>query len=188
VSKAANSLCKTTPTNLESGAIMSAQEKKFEDGSNSSRTIIIVVAIVAAIVIAGLFYFLMRATGGGVPEPRLEAAIRYGSPDFETYKSKIILDDPIADESKRPLGDTMMWLRTTARNFTGRTLTGLEVTGSVIDHQGKPVKSRAVVVIPTKQPELDNNRYIDVTVVLDGLTDTDDRANIKMEVTGFKFR
>jgi hypothetical protein len=44
------------------------------------------------------------------------------------------------------------------------------------------------VVIPTRQPELGPNKTMPVAVALDGMKDTDARANIKMEVTGFKFK
>jgi hypothetical protein len=167
---------------------MSEAEKRVAEGTESRRSIVIGVAVVAAVVIAILFYVLMKATGGGTVEPKLQGAIRPGSPGFEENRQKIVLDTPEAGEARRALGDIVMDLHTTVRNFTGRTLNGLEITGSVVDHQGKPVKLRAVVVIPGKQPELSPNRTMDVVVVLDGMTDKDDRANIKMEVSGFKFK
>jgi hypothetical protein len=167
---------------------MSDTEKRVEADSSARRPIIIGVAVVAAIAIAILFYVLMRATGGGTREPKLEGAIRPGSPEWDQYRPKIVLDEPEADEAKRALGDIVMSLHTTVRNFTGRTLNGLEITGAVVDHQDKPVKSRTVVVIPGRQPELENNKTIYVTVVLDGMTDKDDRAKIKMDVTAFRFR
>jgi hypothetical protein len=45
-----------------------------------------------------------------------------------------------------------------------------------------------VVVIPTRQPELPPNKTMDVPVTLEGFKDTDDRANIKMSLTAFKFK
>jgi len=167
---------------------MATPERQLPDSDDSRRTVIIVVAVIAAIGIAALFYLLMRATGGGTVEPRLEGAIRAGSPEFEQYASKIVVDKPEAYESKRALGDIVMNLQSIVHNFSGRTLTGLEIKGVVVDHQGKPVNQRAVVVIPTRQPELENNRGMQVRVTLDGMTDKDDRANIQMEVTGFKFK
>ena len=163
-------------------------ERQLPDSDDSRRTVIIVVAVVAAIGIAALFYLLMRASGGGTVEPTLEGAIRAGSPEFEQYASKIMVDKPEAYESKRALGDIVMNLQSIVHNFSGRTLTGLEIKGVVVDHQGKPVNQRAVVVIPTRQPELDNNRSMAVRVMLEGMTDKDDRADIQMEVTGFKFK
>ncbi|HEV7473445.1 MAG TPA: hypothetical protein VGN90_05300 [Pyrinomonadaceae bacterium] len=167
---------------------MSSSERQLSDPDDSRRTLIIVVAVIAAVVIATLFYVLMRASGGGTVEPTLEGAIRAGSPEFSQYQSKIVLDRPEGYESKRALGDIVMNLQTNVHNFTGRTLTGLEIKGIVVDHQGKPVNQRAVVVIPTRQPELENNRGMAVRVMLEGMTDKDDRADIRMEVTGFKFK
>jgi hypothetical protein len=130
----------------------------------------------------------MRASGGGSVEPTLEGALRPGSPEFEQYASKIVLDKPDAYESKRALGDIVMNLQTIVHNFSGRTLTGLEIKGIVVDHQGKPVNQHAVVVVPTRQPELENNRSMAVRVMLEGMTDKDDRANIRMEISAIRFK
>lgn len=151
----------------------------------SRRTLIIFVAAFAAAFIAAFFYLLLRSTTTPSAPSTLAGAIRAGSPDFEKYSKLIALDDPEADEAKRALGDTVMTLHTTVRNFTGRTITGLEIRAAVVDHDGKPVKERTVVVIPGRQPELDPNKTMKVSVILEGFTDSDDRANIKMEVTGF---
>jgi hypothetical protein len=161
----------------------------IHDKDDSRRTVIIVVAVIAAIIIAVLFYFLMRASGGGsAVEPALEGAVHVGAPEFAEVAAKIHLDEPEAYESKRALGDIVMNLQTTVRNFTGRTLAGLEIKGMVVDHQQKPVSQRTVVVIPTRQQELEPNRTMAVQIMLEGMTDSDDRANIRMEVTGYKFK
>lgn len=167
---------------------MATQDRRLEE-PESRRTLIIVVAVAAAVVIALFFYLLMRAGGSsGGGEPRLEGAIRAGSPEFEQYKSQIVLDDPEATEAKRALGDTVMSLTTTVRNLSNKTLSGLEIRGAVVDHQGQPVKERTVVVVPARQPELAPNKTMPVTMMLEGMKDTDDRANIKMEVVGVKFK
>jgi len=154
------------------------------------RNLVIIVALIAAVVIAGLFIVLMRAAqnSGGSP-PTLANAIKPGSPEWDQYIKNIALDEPEADEAKRALGDTVMTLRTTVRNFTGKTLTGLEIRAAVVDHQNKAVRERHVVFIPTDaHPELANNKTLPVAVVLDGMTDTTDRANIQMQVTGFTLK
>ena len=81
-----------------------------------------------------------------------------------------------------------MTLTTTVHNLNGKALDGLEIRAAVVDHQDRPVKQRTVVVIPTRQPELATNKTMRVNVLLEGMKETDDRANIKMEVTGFKFK
>jgi hypothetical protein len=151
----------------------------------SRRTLIIVIAIVAAILIGGFFYLLLRRTVAPTAPPTLQGAIRPGSPDWDKYSKLIVLDGPEADEAKRALGDTVMSLHATVRNLTGRTITGLEIRGAVVDHDNKPVKERTLVVIPGRQPELEPNKTMKVGVMLEGFSDSDDRANIKMEVTGF---
>lgn len=167
---------------------MAAPDRRLET-SESHRTLIIVVAIAAAVVIALFFYVLMRAgSGRGEGEPTLQGALRQGSPEFDKNKPNIVLDEPEAFEAKRALGDLTMTLRTTVRNLTGKTINGLEVYGAVVDYEGKPIKQRTVVVVPVRQPELAPNKTMLVQMMLEGMSDTDARANIKMEVTGFKFK
>lgn len=167
---------------------MATQDRRIEE-SDSRRTLIIVVAVAAAVVIALFFALLfMRTTGGGGSDTILQGAIRPGSPEFEQYKSQIVLDDPDATEAKRALGDIVMSLSTTVRNLSNKTLNGLEIKAAVVDHQGQPVKDRIAIVIPTRQPELAPNKTMKVQLMLEGMKETDDRANIKMEVTGLKFK
>ena len=167
---------------------MAAPDRRIE-ATESNRTLIIAVAVVAAVVIAGLFYGLMKLSSRGPSvDSGLQGAFRAGSPQFEENKSKIFLDEPEATEAKRALGDIVMSLQTTVRNLTGKTLTGLEIRAAVVDYEGKAVKERTVAVIPTRQPELAPNKTMNVQVLLDGMSETDARANIKMEVTGFKFK
>lgn len=165
---------------------MVASERDISD-DKSRRTIVIVVALIAAVAIAGLFYVLMRAgkDSAGAGANRLANATQPGSPDWDKYSKLIALDEPEADEANRALGDIVMTLRTTVRNFTGKTITGLEIRAMVVDHQGNPVRERYVVFVPTKQPELAPNKTLPVNVVLDGMTETTDRANIRMLVSGF---
>jgi hypothetical protein len=170
---------------------MAAPDRRAES-TGTNRTLIIVVAIAAAVVITIFFYVLMRASsGGGSGEPTLQGAIREGSPQFEQYKPNIHLDAPEATEAKRALGDITMTLTTTVRNVTGKTLNGLEIRAAVVDYEGKPIKQRSVVVVPNRATgltELPPNKTMQVNVLLDGMSDSDARANIKMEVAGFKFK
>src|SRR5215475_12774915 len=129
----------------------------------SSKTLIIVVAVIAAVVIALFFYVLMRAGGkGGGAEPTLQGAIRPGSPEFDQYKTQIVMDTPEAFESKRALGDIVMTLKTTVRNLSSKTLNGLEMHAAVVDHQGKAVRERTVVVVPGRAAEIPPNKTMEV--------------------------
>ncbi len=178
----------TQASTIQPPGIMVASEKEVEGSDDSRRKIIIGAAVVAALVIAAVFYVLLRTSAGSNVEPVLQGAIRQGAPEFEQYHSRIVLDAPEADEAKRALGDIVMNLQTTVRNFTGRTIDGLEIKGAVVDQQGNPVMARTVVVIPTRQPELAPNKTMVVSVRLEGMRESDVRANIHMEVVGFKFK
>jgi hypothetical protein len=173
---------------------MASPEQRNDETDASRRTIFIVVAAISVVLIAGLLYWMTRPganTSSG--PPRLEGALRPGSPEFEQYKSRIVLDKPEATEATRPIGDIVMTLKTTARNFTGRTISGLEIYAAVVDSQGKPVKDRTVIVIPSSRSgqlitELEPNRTLEIPIVIDGMSKEADRANIKMEVAAFKFK
>ena len=167
------------------------QNNNNDEANGSRRALFLIIGLVSLLLIGGVIYLATRpSTGGGgtAGEPRLEGAIRAGTPEFEQYHERIPLDGLEATEATRAIGDIVMTLKATARNFTGRTINGLEVHAAVVDSQGKPVKERTVIVIPTRQPELDPNKTMDVPVMLEGMKKEDDRANIKMEVTAVRFK
>jgi hypothetical protein len=171
---------------------MSPLEEKIAEPDSTRRTIFIIAGIVALAIAAGIIYLVTRpeppASAVGSNEPQLEGAIRAGSAEFEQYRERIVLDPPEADESSRVIGDIVMVLFTTVRNFTGRTIVGLEVRGSVVDLEGKPVKERTVLIVPNQQPELEPNKTMEARIKIEGFSQEDLRANIKMEVIGVKFK
>jgi hypothetical protein len=169
---------------------MITSQRQISEADDSRRKLVVIVAVVALVLISGLFYILMKASSGRTTAPvKLESAIRPGSPEWDQYIKYIVMDAPIADEAKRGLGDTVMWLKTSIKNFTGKTINGLEIRGAVVDQKGRPVKEKTLVLIPSAaQMELEPNKTVAVQVVLDGMKDSDDRANIKMEITGFRIK
>src|SRR5258706_15196134 len=155
-------------------AYMPAEHSIPEEKSRT--TLIVVVAAIAAVVIGGFFYLLLRKSVATGPPTTLQGAIRRGSPDWDTYRKRIVLDEPAdcpepgapfcATESKRALGDIVMTLRATGRNFTGRSITGLEIRAFVVDHNDQPVRQRTLVFIPViDRTELLPNRTMPVSVV-----------------------
>ena len=153
------------------------------------RTLIIVVAVIAAVLIGGIFYLLMRETAAPDAPATLADAIRAGAPEFEQNRTKIALDTPEAMQSTNVLGGFQMDLKTTVRNFTGRTITGLEIRAAVLNSQGGVLRERTMVFIPSaKRSELEPNKTMLVTVPISQLKETDDRASLWMEVTAFKLR
>ena len=167
-----------------------------EAKQNKTATMLVKASIVilSAALIGGLWYIRRQPnTDPKRADARLENAIRPDAPEWKQYAEKIILDPPEAIESKRAVGGVWMQLQTTVRNFTGKTLTGLEMKGTVVDLQGKPVKDHTIIVIPSylnneNVAELENNKTLRVPIAVEGFQPTDVRANIKMEVTGFRLQ
>src|SRR3954463_14585626 len=157
-------------------------------GDKTRRTVFIVAGLVAVLLVVGLVFYLKTR-----PEPqqatapvdqKLEGGFRSGSPEFEKYKEFIQLDKPEAEEQDTIAGGVQMTLATTVRNFSGQTLTGLEVKGTVVDLENKPIKERTMIVIPSAGlSELENNKTARIKVIIPGFKKEDVRANIKMDIT-----
>jgi hypothetical protein len=170
---------------------MSAHERDVAENNRTLWIIYGVIGIISLLLVGGIIFIARKPVATNIAQSKLEGALRSGSPDFEKYKALITVDTPEADESARAIGDIAMTLRTTVRNFTGRTINGLEVRGVVVDLANNPVKERSLVVIPsgaTGVSELDPNKTLAVTIYLEGISKEADRANIKMEITAVRFK
>lgn len=169
---------------------MSQAERTVEERDNTRRTIFIIVALASALLVAGLVYLGTRPTPVR-GEPRLEGALRAGTPEFDQLRERIVVvfdPDSDASQSTRAIGDIVVTMRPVVRNITGRTINGLELHAAVVDIENKPVRERTVIAIPARQPELENNKSIEVPIIIEGFKKSDTLANIRVEVTGVKFR
>ena len=169
---------------------MSQPEKNIADTDTTRRTIFIVVALASALLVAAFVYLASRPSAQR-GEPRLEGAIRAGTPEFEQYRERIVLDfnpDEDASESTRAVGDIVIAVRPVVRNFTGRTINGLELHAAVVDLENKPVRERTIVPIPGRQAELETNKVLEVPFMIEGIKKDDTRANIRIEITGVTFK
>jgi hypothetical protein len=167
-----------------------ADDEVVEKESRSLQIgIYVAIGVVSLILIAGLIW-IKRQPSPPAPsssvDQHLQGAITPGSPEFAKLMEGIRLDTPEGTQDTTALGGLSMNIFTTVRNFTGKNITGLELKGTVVDIKGNPVKTRTVVVIPDRQPVLEPNRALPVRIRLEGFKDTDDRANIKAEITGVK--
>jgi len=174
---------------------MTGENLNQPDGANRSRRVIFTIAgLVAVLLIVGLIIYLKTR-----PEPRpatavplnqtLEGGIREGSPEFNQYRELIKLDELDAFEADSVGAGIQMDLVGTIRNFTGRTINGLEMKGTVVDIEDNPIKERTMIIIPSGSlPELENNKVARVKVTIPGFTKSDGRANYRLEVTAFKFK
>ncbi|MCA1565547.1 MAG: hypothetical protein LC803_07900 [Acidobacteria bacterium] len=164
-----------------------------DDADASRRKIFIITAIASALLVALLVFWATRSRSDGAgQQPQLAGALRAGAPEFAQARERIVVDfnaDDDAFESTRAVGDIVMTMRPKVRNFTGRTLSGLELQATVVDLDNNPVRQRTVIAVPTdRQPELEQNKVMEVPIMIEGFKKDDVRANIRIEVTGVKFK
>src|SRR5256885_12325532 len=98
--------------------IMPAEHSIPED--KPRRTIIIVVALVAAVLIGGFFFVLLRSTTAPEAPPTLANATRAGSPEFDQYKTKNLIDKTEATQTTHALGRIQIVLAKNACHLTER--------------------------------------------------------------------
>jgi hypothetical protein len=162
----------------------SAFEWGREEHDSSRRIIFIAVAIVAALLIAGLAYLASRpaATPG---EERLAGAVRPGSADFPG-PDRLIVDfnpDENAVMGANALGNYVVTLQPTVRNFTGRAISGLEFHAAGLDRNGQVIRER----IFARDVDIEPNRINTPALGLNFPPDNRP-AQLKLELTGVRFR
>ncbi|MGI9108352.1 MAG: hypothetical protein ACR2G4_19160 [Pyrinomonadaceae bacterium] len=171
---------------------MSTVKSNYDDAEASRRKIFIIAGIVSALLVAALVFWATRSpTNDPGQQPRLADALRADAPEFAQLRERLVVDfspDDHAFESTRAIGDVVINMTPKVRNFTGRTLNGLELQATVVDLEGNPIQQRTVIAIPARQPELEPNKVMEVPIRMEGFKKDQTRANIKVEVTGVRFK
>lgn len=140
------------------------------------------------LVMAGVLHLVQtRPAVRPTVEPRLEGALRPEMQGFEQFREKIVVEQLVATEASRPLGDLAVELNATVRNTTDRALSGLEMRGAVLDAQRSALRERTVIVVPARQTVLEPGEAISVRILLAGIRPEAERAGALMEVTGVRF-
>ena len=118
---------------------------------------------------------------------RLENAIRPGVPEFERFREQIILETFLADQTVQTFDDLTTDMTVVIRNATGRTISGLEIRGAVLDAEKQPLRERTVVVVPLRQTALEPNEVIWVQIALPGVRRDKERSEVMMELAAVRF-
>jgi hypothetical protein len=172
--------------------------EQAEKKQNKAATLVVTAAIVllSALLILGFWYIRRQpAPNANVAQARLDNAVRRGTPEWDKNIKNLVLEVTADDkfESLKAMGGIWMKIQPTLRNFTGKSVTGLEMRVYVHDLQGRIVKEKTQIVIPgningVAYEELENNKTVKIPLTLDGFKQTDERADIKMEITGFRLQ
>jgi hypothetical protein len=118
---------------------------------------------------------------------RLENAIRPGVPEFDRFGEQIILENFLAEQTVHPSDDLTIDMTAVIRNSTGRTISGLEIRGAVLDAEKQPSRERTVVVVPLRRTALEPNEVIRVRIVLPGVGRDEERSEVMMELAAVRF-
>lgn len=152
--------------------------------------IVILAALITALIalmVAGLYYVAMTQPVNSYSEPRLSSALRPGETEFEQVREQIEIAQLLGTERVHPFNSLAIDLTATVRNNTGRTISGLEMRGAIVDTQNSTVRERTVMVIPLRQTALEPGEAIGVRVLLENIGKDSERADMLLEVTGVRF-
>jgi hypothetical protein len=185
VASGARSETVVTAPEPQRAATLSSFERAREEKDGSRRWMFVAVAVVSALLVAGLIYLASRpAARPG--EERLEGAIRPGSPEFPAPDRLVVefeADDRDATIGQNSLGNWVVTMKPTVRNFTGRTVSGLEFHAAGVDLDGKVIRERTYVSDDEIAPNKTSTPVIAMSFPQDNKP-----ADLKLELTGVKFK
>lgn len=173
----------TTPVEAPRTVPMASFGEKREEPDKSRLVIYAALAVVGLVLLGGLAYLATRPTQKP-GEEKLAGAIRPGSPDFPA--NKLIVDfDPDEDATigVNALGNYVVTMKPTVRNFTGRIVNGLEFRAAGLDLQGRVIRERIYV----NEGEIEPNKNSSPAISLNFPQD-DRPAQLKLELTGMRFK
>ena len=158
--------------------------ERRRERDNSRLVIYGAVALIALLLIGGLAYLSTRKTAGP-GEERLESAVRPGSPDFPGPDKLVVEFDPNENALIGPtaLGPWGVTLKPVVRNFTGRTINGLEFHIAGVDLKGNVIRERIAV----NRDEIEPNK-IHTPPLSINFPQNDRPADLKLELTGVRFK
>ncbi len=141
-----------------------------------------------AMLTASLYYVAMTQSAvKSDAEPRLEWTLQSGQPEFEEFRQQIAIEQLVGIEKVHPFDTLAVAMTATVRNNTGRTISGLELRGAILDSNSSSVRERTVVLIPVRQKILESGEAINTRILLESIHKDSDRAHLVLEVTAMRF-
>lgn len=162
---------------------LSAFGAKREERDRSHLVIYAGIALMGLLLVAGLAYLATRPTQKP-GEERLANAIRAGEPEWPGNKLVVDFDpDENATIGANALGNYVVTMKPTVRNFTGRTVSGLEFRAAGLDLKGNVIRERTYVT----EEEIETNKTASPAIGLNFPSDNRP-AQLKLELTGVRFK
>jgi hypothetical protein len=161
--------------------LMSSFGARREEPDRSRLVIYAAVAVLALLLAGGLAYLATRPTQRP-GEERLANAVRPGEQEWPGNKLVVDFDpDEDATIGENSLGNYVVTMKPTVRNFTGRTVNGLEFRAAGLDLKGNVIRERTYVT----EEEIETNKTASPAV---GLNFPNRPAQLKLELTGVRFK
>lgn len=162
------------------------EEQNKEKGSKRILLVALAAALLAVAAIIGLIS--LKPSQVVVEQDYLQGAYREDSPEFQNLTKKIVAQTVESETttSMTGMGTRMMSIGGTIRNFSGKTIIGLEVKVSVVDTFGNLLKEKTITVVPKQQEKLENNQVMAVRINVEGIDPKADIANVRWKVTAIK--
>lgn len=153
--------------------------------------IVLLAALITAAIalLIGVMHFVTSAKSpvNRSATPQFEWMLQPGQPEFDQFSQQIAIEQLIGSEKLHPFNDLVVELTAVVRNETGRTISGLEMRGAVLDTTNSTLRERTVAVIPARQTVLEIDEAINVRILLEDIDRDSDRAHTVLEVTGITF-
>ena len=173
----------TSPAETPRTVPMASFGERSEEPDKSRMLIYAALAVVGLVLLGGLAYLATRPTQRP-GEEKLAGAIRPGAPDFPGDKLVVDFDpDENADIGGNALGNHVVRMKPTVRNFTGRTVNGLEFRAAGLDLQGNVIRERTFVT----EQEIEPNRTASPVIGVNFPGDNRP-AQLKLELTGVRYK
>lgn len=162
---------------------MSSFGERREEPDKSRMLIYGALALVGLLLLGGLAYLATRPVQRP-GEERLAGAIRPGAPDWPG--DKLVVDfepDEDATIGANALGNYVVTMKPMVRNFTGRTINGLEFRAAGLDLKGNVIRERVYL----NEGELETNKTASPPISLN-FPQENRPAQLKLELTGVRFK
>jgi hypothetical protein len=172
-----------TPVEAPSPVPMARFGERRVERDRSHLVIYAGIAVLGLLLVGGLAYLATRPTQKP-GEERLAGAIRPGSPEFPG--NKLVVDfvpDENATMGANALGNYVVTMKPTVRNFTGRVVNGLEFRAAGLDLKGNTIRERTYVT----EEEIETNKTASPAIGLNFPSDNRP-AQLKLELTGVRFK
>lgn len=148
--------------------------------------IVLLAAIITAaiaLMVAGMQYFaLTQPYLNSYPQPQIEQPLRSGNAEFDLLRSQILIENLVGVEKEHAVE-----LSAAVTNDTGRTISGMELRGAIVDSHGSLAGARTAVIIPAKQTVLEPAETISVRILIEKVDPDSERSHLTMEVTALRF-